>query len=93
MDMDMGIRERECIRTESGVGGEQDVYLQTIAICKQMLKPTSWISNALGERVGVAGAARASQGQPWHLRCICLDPEPHGRFETGVTGRATTHTA
>lgn len=29
------------------------MYLQSIAICKQTLKPTSWISNAVGERVGV----------------------------------------
>lgn len=60
--MDMGITERVHMHTVGGEAGR--VYLQTIAICKQTLKPTSWISNALGERVGVS---RRSKGQPWHL--------------------------
>lgn len=89
--MDMGMSKRRLphthTHTHSGVGGRQDVCLQTIAICKQTLKPTSWISNAVGERVGGKGRTRTSLGT-----CICLDPEPHGRFETGVTERASTHT-
>lgn len=83
--MDMGVSKRRLshthTHTHSGVGGRQDVCLQTIAICKQTLKPTSWISNAVGERVGGKGRTRTSLGT-----CICLDPRASRPIRDGRDG-------
>ena len=89
----MGRRQRDA-HTGSGVGGGQHVYLQRIAIRKQVLKPTSWISNAIARGWGSPGGGGQS-GSVLAPASFLWNPslKPHGRFETGVTERARAHTA